>query len=257
MAKKRIIVLGAGLAGLSTAWHLQKSGLDCQVFEKELEVGGLCRSKNINGFIFDYDGHLLHFRHRYAFNFIKGLLGSNLARHQKNAWIYAYKRYIRYPFQANLYCLPPTIIKECLSGLIQVSGNKRIRDKDGFNFSEWIRQSFGKGIARHFMVPYNTKFWTVPPEELTCEWLDGFIPVPSLKQVIEGALKDRRKQFGYANVIFNRFNNEFSRNFHSDGRRYFVYNPNCCFVVDYDFSSFGVFIYDFAQNPAICKPMVG
>jgi len=89
MAKKRIFILGAGLAGLSAAWHLQKDGLGCQIFEKESEVGGLCRSKNINGFTFDYDGHLLHFKHSYTFNLIKSLLKNNLFEHQRNAWIYS------------------------------------------------------------------------------------------------------------------------------------------------------------------------
>jgi len=73
MTKKRVIVLGAGLAGLSAAWHLQRQGIDCRVFEKEPEVGGLCRSKKILGFTFDYDGHLLHFKSRQAFNFVKRL----------------------------------------------------------------------------------------------------------------------------------------------------------------------------------------
>ncbi|MBU1869372.1 MAG: FAD-dependent oxidoreductase, partial [Candidatus Omnitrophica bacterium] len=53
MGKKRIIILGAGLAGLSAAYHLQKQGKECLVFEKESEVGGLCRSKNVGGFTFD------------------------------------------------------------------------------------------------------------------------------------------------------------------------------------------------------------
>ena len=48
--------MGAGLAGLSTAWHLQKKGIDCRIFEKEPEVGGLCRSRRFDGFIFDYSG---------------------------------------------------------------------------------------------------------------------------------------------------------------------------------------------------------
>jgi protoporphyrinogen oxidase len=51
------------------------------------------------------------------------------------------------------------------------------------------------------MDPYNAKFWTVPSEELTCEWLDGIVPVPSLKQVREGAQKESSKQLGY-NVHF-------------------------------------------------------
>ena len=201
MVKKRILVLGAGLAGLSAAWHLQRRGIDCRVFEKEPEVGGLCRSKNISGFTFDYDGHLLHFKHRYTFNLINNLLRDNLVKHQRSAWIYSHQKYIRYPFQANFYGLPLTVIQECLSGFVKASKDNHHKNKKNLIFFSWINQTFGKGIAKYFMVPYNTKFWTVSPRELNCEWLDGFIPVPSLSEVIEGAFKESQKQFGY-NVHF-------------------------------------------------------
>ncbi|MFA5144815.1 MAG: FAD-dependent oxidoreductase [Candidatus Omnitrophota bacterium] len=197
MPKKRVIILGAGLAGLSAAWHLRKKGCDCRVFEKESQVGGLCRSKQINGFTFDCDGHLLHFKSPYAFKLVKALLGDNLAEHQRNAWVYSQGRFTRYPFQANLYGLPPAVVKECLLGFIRASRGSHCKDKKDVNFLRWMQQTFGRGIARHFMVPYNNKFWTVPSEELTCEWLDGFIPVPLLEQVIQGARKESRGQFGY------------------------------------------------------------
>ncbi|MDD5730895.1 MAG: hypothetical protein PHN57_07200, partial [Candidatus Omnitrophica bacterium] len=60
---------------------------------------------------------------------------------------------------------------------------------------------FGKGIARYFMVPYNNKFWTVSTKKLTREWVDGFIPVPSLQQVVEGGIGRNNNQFGY-NIHF-------------------------------------------------------
>jgi len=47
------------------------------------------------------------------------------------------------------------------------------------------------------MVPYNSKFWTVPPEQMTCGWLDGFVPVPSLPQLIEGTVDENKRTFGY------------------------------------------------------------
>ncbi|MBN1914019.1 MAG: FAD-dependent oxidoreductase [Candidatus Omnitrophica bacterium] len=197
MSKKKILILGAGLAGLSAAWHLQKKGRDCQVFEQEPEAGGLCRSKKVNGFTFDYDGHLLHFRHRYAFNLVNKLLGCNLKPQQRNAWIYAFDTYVRYPFQAKLYGLPPSVIKECLIDFIHTSRNGHRKKKKNPDFLTWINQAFGQGIARHFMIPYNTKFWTLPPQKLTCEWLDGFIPVPSLSEVIEGSVEENKSQFGY------------------------------------------------------------
>ncbi len=197
MTKKRIFILGAGLSGLSVAWHLQKKGLFCQILEKESVPGGLCRSKEINGFTFDCDGHLLHFKHRYTFDLVKNLLGGNLAKHQRSAWIYSSGRFSHYPFQANLYGLPKPIIQDCLLGFVQAynSGKKKIDRYSCFN--DWINQTFGHGIARHFMLPYNTKFWTYSPKRLTCEWLDGFIPAPSLRQVIDGTIAPNKRQFGY------------------------------------------------------------
>jgi len=195
MTKSRVLILGAGLSGLSIAWHLNRMGVECRLFEKEGEAGGLCRSRNIRGFCFDYSGHLLHFNNRYAFDLIKHLLGSNLAEHQRSAWIYTHGRYVPYPFQANLYKLPEKVRQECLSGLIRASKNDPNKQKD--NFLEWIEGNFGKGIARNFLIPYNTKFWTVPPQDMTCEWLDGFIPVPSLGQMLKGAVKASKDKFGY------------------------------------------------------------
>lgn len=198
MPKKRIVILGAGLAGLSAAWHLQRKGSECLIFEKESEVGGLCRSKNINGFTFDYDGHLLHFKHSYAFNLIKDLLGDNLAEHKRRAWIYSYDRYTPYPFQANLYGLPKSVVQDCLLGFIKIYNNGRKKTNNNHSFYDWIMRTFGRGIARHFMLPYNTKFWTLPPQKLTCDWLDGFIPVPDLTQIIEGTIEESQRSFGYS-----------------------------------------------------------
>ena len=200
MARKRILILGAGLSGLSVAWHLQRKGYDCQIFEQGTEVGGLCRSKKNNGFIFDCDGHLLHFKHNYTLHLIKKMLGTNLIKHKRSSWIYSYSRYTRYPFQANLYGLPKPIVKECLLEFIKINRNGS-KIKKGCSFGQWIDKSFGKGIARHFMIPYNNKFWTVPLDDLTCEWIDGFIPIPSLNQIIEGTIKESRQNLGY-NAFF-------------------------------------------------------
>lgn len=197
MVKKRIIILGAGLAGLSAAWHLQKKGIACRIFEKEPEAGGLCRSKQIGNFTFDYDGHLLHFKNRYTFSLVKSLLGENLKEHKRNALVYSFGRYTRFPFQANLYGLPPGVVKECLLGLWEISQKGGSKNKKNGNFLDWINNNFGKGIAKYFMTPYNAKFWTLHPRRLNCLWLDGFIPKPTFGQIIEGSIENNQKEFGY------------------------------------------------------------
>lgn len=195
MPNKNIIILGAGLTGLSTAYHLEKFNQDCRVFEKEKTIGGLCRSKNVNGFIFDCDGHLLHFKRNGTLGFIRNLLKDKLNRRQRNASIYSFGRFTRYPFQANLYGLPLSVIKDCLLGFIKANdGLPKIKNP---SFLDWINQSFGEGIARHFMIPYNKKFWKAPLDRITCDWIGSYIPLPRLSQLIEGTLGDSRINFGY------------------------------------------------------------
>ena len=55
-----IVIMGGGLAGLATA--LQLGETEHVILEREGEPGGLCRSRRIGDFIFDYTGHLLHLR---------------------------------------------------------------------------------------------------------------------------------------------------------------------------------------------------
>lgn len=50
---KRVIVIGAGFAGLSAATSLAKEGFDVTLLEKNSEVGGRARKLEINGFTFD------------------------------------------------------------------------------------------------------------------------------------------------------------------------------------------------------------
>ncbi|MBU0549581.1 MAG: FAD-dependent oxidoreductase, partial [Candidatus Omnitrophica bacterium] len=200
MTRKRIFILGAGLAGLSAAWHLQRQGIECRVLEKEAEVGGLCRSRKLGDFTFDYSGHLLHFKHKYTLRLVKDLLNSNFVRHKRSAWVYSFNRFSRYPFQANLYGLPKSIVKDCLLEFVRVHRNGS-KVENNCSFREWIYKTFGKGIANYFMIPYNAKFWTVPLENLTCEWIDGFIPIPTLDQIVKGTIKASRQNLGY-NAFF-------------------------------------------------------
>lgn len=189
-----IVILGAGLAGLSAAYHLK---YDYTLFEKEMEPGGMARSIYKDGYIFDYDGHLLHFKNDYGFKLVSGLMGKNMASHIRDSWVYSKGSFTRYPFQANFYGLPKSIVKDCLVGLIRAKMSpSNSRDLNG-NFENWIVKTFGQGIAEHFMLPYNRKFWTIESAELTCEWLDGFIPVPDIEDSVQGAISDNMNLYGY------------------------------------------------------------
>jgi len=64
------------------------------------------------------------------------------------------------------------------------------------NFEEFIYKVWGRGIARHFAIPYNTKLWGLPLAEMETSWLGGRVPLPDLEEMIEGALRPTPKPMG-------------------------------------------------------------
>lgn len=56
---KKLIIIGAGIAGLSTGCYAQMNGYDATIFELHNKPGGVCTSWNRKGFTFDYCIHNL------------------------------------------------------------------------------------------------------------------------------------------------------------------------------------------------------
>ncbi len=52
--KNEVIIIGAGISGLTTAFLLKKAGLNVTVLEFQDEVGGTMKSKRINGFLVEF-----------------------------------------------------------------------------------------------------------------------------------------------------------------------------------------------------------
>ena len=66
----RVVILGAGLTGLSAAYHFEKNNFfDFKIFEQESTCGGLARSVKHKHFTFDFTGHFLHCNNNYFSHF--------------------------------------------------------------------------------------------------------------------------------------------------------------------------------------------
>ncbi|GAB4290276.1 MAG: FAD-dependent oxidoreductase [Myxococcota bacterium] len=195
-----ILILGAGLTGLSAAYHLKKRWT---ILEKEREVGGLARSFAKEGFTFDIAGHWLHLRNKYIKGWITRLMGDELYTIGRRAHVFSNGVFSDYPYQINSYGLPPDIIAENLLGFFEA----RMRAASGKpappkNFADWILQNLGAGFAKNFMFPFNEKLWRTKLNKISAVWCDRFVPKPSPKEVIEGALFSRQYLGGY-NATFS------------------------------------------------------
>jgi protoporphyrinogen oxidase len=193
MSRKKLVILGGGLAGVSAGYHLVEH--DPIVFEKETAIGGLCRSFTQDGFTFDCTGHLIHLKNAYTKELVSTILPNAFDAHERRAAIYSKSTITPYPFQANTYGLPAEVVKECVIGFVesmQASTNGGPK-----NFHEWVLKTFGTGIAKHFMLPYNEKFWKQDLRNITSDWVSWSIPKPTLEEVVNGALGLTNKGMGY------------------------------------------------------------
>lgn len=197
------MILGAGLTGLSAAYHLRTGPF--LLVEKQAHVGGHARSHREQGHTFDVTGHWLHLRDDRS----KALLAELF---EPDAWVSVARKTkihthgveLEYPFQANLFGLPLDIVQECLVGLIEVreaAARGEAWACEPHSFEAYAIAKFGRGIARHFFVPYNTKLWGMHPDRLAPEWVRRFVPEPDAAQIIGGAIGLRQTGLGY-NVEF-------------------------------------------------------
>ena len=190
---KKVVIIGGGLAGLSAGHHLAEHGP--AVFERESAIGGLCRSFTQDGFTFDCTGHLIHLKNAYTKELIARILPDAFHSHERLAAIYSKSTTTPYPFQANTYGLPAQVVKECVVGFVEsMNANGNGGPK---NFHDWVLHTFGSGIAKHFMLPYNEKFWKQDLRTITADWVSWSIPKPSLDEVVNGALGLTNKGMGY------------------------------------------------------------
>ncbi len=200
-----ILVLGAGLTGLSTAFHLGDrpgGGPAYRLIECEADAGGLARSIDADGFVFDFTGHLLHLRDDGIKTLVARLVPDGFERHARRAFVCSKGVLTPYPFQANTYGLPVEVVRECVEGFVETLVEEarsagRLPPPESLSFHEWVLRTFGRGIARHFMFPYNEKLWRRDLRELTSDWVSWSIPKPGLRDVLAGALGRSDTAFGY------------------------------------------------------------
>jgi protoporphyrinogen oxidase len=194
-----VAVLGAGLTGMSAAFHLGRAGVAHRIFERRAIPGGHVITREDSGYRFDLTGHLLHLRDPETRALALSWIGDDWLEIQRRSMIWSNGTYTRYPFQANTFGLPPAVAYECLHGYL--TAHYAPAKAPPRNFEEFSLQHFGEGISRHFMIPYNTRLWGVRPDEITADWCSRFVPLPKLEDVLAGAVGLNDRELGY-NVRF-------------------------------------------------------
>src|SRR5205085_4331292 len=86
--------------------------------------------------------------------------------------------------QNNIKDLEPESVLECVMGLIQAQRTSSSPQ----NFRDWVEAVMGRGIASHFMLPYNFKVWATPPELMNFVWIGERVSVVDVEGVLRNVI---------------------------------------------------------------------
>lgn len=191
-----VVIIGAGLTGLSAAYALESAGFyNYVLYESENRPGGLLRSEHHNGFTFDRTGHWIHISDPAFKKFINDVSSlDSYSTHERNAHVYSYETLTPYPFQMNLKGLPISVIAECVEGFVK----RKKSSREPLTFKQWVLKHFGEGFGKYFFYDYNSKILSYPVTKIHPAWTGRFVPQTTLEQIIAGAtLGSTEKKVGY------------------------------------------------------------
>jgi protoporphyrinogen/coproporphyrinogen III oxidase len=199
-SQKKIVVIGAGISGLTTAYLLNKEGYDVIVLEQKDRVGGSVETVSADGFLFDKGPNSGLETTPLIQQLVKEL---NL----ENQFVYANregnKRYILRNGQ--LYALPmspPAFLKTKL-----FSGKAKLRllaepfigrSKDGYyqSIAEFVTRRLGKEFLDYAINPFVAGVYAGKPEELSVK--SAFPKLYALEEeyggLIIGTIRSIRKR---------------------------------------------------------------
>ena len=164
LSRDELLIVGAGPSGLATAAAYRGRA---RILEQAEEVGGLCRSIEFGGGVFDIGGHSFHSPHAEVTALVDGLFAQGLAWQARDARVWFQGELIAYPFQDHFHQLSDAaVVAECRAQspdpTVQVRAD---------TLHDWILRRFGAGVAERFLLPYNRKLWGRDLHRVSCEWV--------------------------------------------------------------------------------------
>lgn len=161
-----IVIVGAGVAGLTLGYLLSHAGKSVVLVEKEDRVGGLARSYRYGDFTFDIGPHRFHTDDQEVLRFIKEVFEKDHTVIRRRSGVYMFGKYFDWPLgSSSLFKLPPIIM---VKAFVDLLSKYKVTDPD--SFTEYTISRYGKTLYKAFFEFYTEKFIHIPCTDVHVDW---------------------------------------------------------------------------------------
>jgi protoporphyrinogen oxidase len=182
MSSSPIVIIGAGISGVSAARDLKKEFL---ILEKEGVIGGLSSQYPSGGYWFDYGGHYFHFKDKEQIKVYLQALHP-LREYRRSSKVFVLDRFIPFPIQFHLAFLPARLRQTILAEILPPKTGR------AENLYAYLEGNFGPHLFRLFFEPFLHKYYGCDLRQMAAHMDKGSIPLPDKETVVAGA---RGKRF--------------------------------------------------------------
>ncbi len=184
----KVVIIGAGPAGLTAAYELCREGVPSIVLEKDDVVGGISRTVNYKGYLFDIGGHRFFTKVKAVEDMWREVLGKDrFLRRSRLSRIYYNKKFFYYPLKAT-NALLGLGLWNCVMMVASYAKAQMFPLKPERSFEDWISNRFGKRLFNTFFKTYTEKVWGMSCSEISADWAAQRIKGLSLIATIRNAL---------------------------------------------------------------------
>lgn len=186
----KIVILGAGIAGLGAALRAREVNAQYEIFEAKDSAGGLLDNFVIDGYRFDNAVHLSFATEEKVRNIFDQ---TPYFSHSPDAVNFETDKWLKHPVQNNLYPLSATEKVALIESLIQ-----RPESKSADNYESWLIHQYGNEIAKRYPMRYTRKYWQCNADELSVSWIGNRLRRAKLSEILYGAFTDDTPNDYYA-----------------------------------------------------------
>lgn len=182
------IVIGAGPAGLSAAYHLTKLGFPVTVLESDpVYVGGISRTVHFKGFHFDIGGHRFFSKSERIEALWREILPNDFLERPRSSRILYNRRFFAYPLKP-VQALFDLGILESIRCVLSYAYARMRPIREPRSFEQWVTNAFGSRLYRIFFKTYTEKVWGMSCADISADWAAQRIKGVSLLSAVLSAL---------------------------------------------------------------------